>query len=50
MRVVLELAVPRMEDRHAADLGAEMLGVSGDLKKALGHDAKEQTIEQARIV
>jgi hypothetical protein len=39
-----------MEDRHAADLGPEMLGVPGDIEKALGHGAKKQAIEQARIV
>jgi hypothetical protein len=50
VRVVLELATPRMKDRHAADLGAEMLGVAGDIDKALRHGAKEQTIEQAWMV
>jgi hypothetical protein len=50
MRVVLELAAPGMQDRHAANLGAEMFGVAGDIDKALRHGAKEQAIEQARIV
>jgi hypothetical protein len=50
MRVVLELAAPGVEDRHAADLGPEMLGVAGDIEETLRHGAKEQAIEQARIV
>jgi hypothetical protein len=39
-----------MEDRHAANLGAKMLGIAGDIDKALRHGAKEQAIEWARIV
>ncbi len=50
MRVVLELSAPSMEDRHATDLGAQMLGIAGDIQEGLGHGAKEEAIEQARIV
>ena len=49
MRMVLELTAPSMEDGHAADLGTEMLGVAGDIDKALRDGAKEQAIEGARI-
>jgi hypothetical protein len=48
--VMLELAAPGMQDRHATDLGAEMLGVAGDIDKALRDAAKEQAIEGSRIV
>jgi hypothetical protein len=37
---MLELAAPGVEDGHAADLGAEMLGVAGDIEKALRDGAK----------
>lgn len=50
MWVVLELTAPRMEDRHAADVSPEMLGIASDIEKALRHGAKEQAIEWARIV
>jgi hypothetical protein len=39
-----------MEDRHAADVSPEMLGIASDIEKALRHGAKEQAIEWARIV
>jgi hypothetical protein len=39
-----------MQDGHTADLGAKMFGVAGDIDKALRHGAKEQTIEQSRIM
>ena len=47
---VLELTAPRREDRHAADVSPEMLGIASDIEKALRHGAKEQAIEWARIV
>jgi len=49
VRVVLESATPRVEDRHATDLGAQMRGIAGDVQEALGHGAKEQAVERARI-
>jgi hypothetical protein len=50
MRVVLELSAPSVEDGHATDLSAQMLGITRDVQETLGHGAKEQAIEQARIV
>jgi hypothetical protein len=50
MWVVLELPAPSMEDSHATDLGPQMLGITGDVQETLGDGAKEQAIEQARIV
>jgi hypothetical protein len=49
VRVVLEFTAPRVEDGHAPDLGAQMLGIARNVQEALGHGAKEQAIEQARI-
>ena len=50
MRVMLELSAPGMEHGQSADLGAEMLGITGDVLEALRHGAKEQAIEHPLIV
>jgi hypothetical protein len=49
MRVRLKLRSPRVEDRHAPDLGPQVLGIAGDVQETLGDGAKEQPIERARI-
>lgn len=50
MRVVLELLAPGVEHRQAAQLGAEMLGIAGNVQKRLRHATKKQRIEHLRIV
>ena len=36
VRMSLEFLVPGMEDAEEPDLGAEMLGIAGDLAQRLG--------------
>src|SRR5439155_20511266 len=50
MGVMVELLAPGMEHGEPADLCAEMLGVPGDVLKRLGDRAKEEPIEQARVL
>ena len=50
MRVMVQLLAPGVEHGEAADLGPEMLGVPGDVLERLGDRAKEQPIEQARVL
>ena len=50
MRMMVQLLVPGVEHREAPNLRAEMLRVSGDVLECLGDGAKEQPIEQARIL
>ena len=50
MRMMVQLLAPGVEDGEATDLGHEMLGVPGDVLEALRNGAKEQTIEQARVL
>ena len=47
---MVELLAPRVEHSEAANLGPEMLWVPGDVLEGSGHRAKEQTIEQARVL
>jgi hypothetical protein len=39
-----------MEHRQAAEFGSEMLGVAGNVQKALGHGVKQEVIEHASIL
>src|SRR2546423_15202247 len=48
--VMVQLLAPGVEDGEAADLGAEMLRVPGDILERLGDRAKEQPIEEARVL
>jgi hypothetical protein len=50
MRVKVELPAPGMEHRQAAEFGSEVLGVTADVQKALGHGVKQEVIEHARIL
>jgi hypothetical protein len=50
MRVVLELLAPGMEHRQTAEFGPEMLGVTANVQKALGHGMKEERIEHVGIL
>jgi hypothetical protein len=50
MGVKVELLAPGMEHGEPADLCAEMLGVPGDVLKRLGDGAKEEPVEQARVL
>ena len=45
-----QVLTPRMEDAQEADVSPEMLGITGDVLKALGHGVKQQSIEPPRIV
>jgi hypothetical protein len=46
---MLKLPTPRVEDRQPPDFGPQMLGITGDVQQRLGHGAKEQAVEWARI-
>src|SRR5712691_6073107 len=48
--VMVQLLTPGVEDGEAADLGSEMLGVPGDVLERLSDRAKEQPIEEARVL
>jgi len=48
--VMVELLAPGVEDGEAADLGAKMLGGSGDVLERLGDCVKEQPIEEPRVL
>ena len=48
--VMVQLLAPGVEDGEATDLGAEMLGGPGDILERLGDRAKEQPIEEARVL
>ena len=50
MGVMVELLAPGMEHGEPADLCAEMLGVPGDVLKRLRDRAKEEPIEQTRVL
>src|SRR5213593_2839536 len=50
MLMLVQLLAPGVEHGEAADLGPEMLGVPGDVLERLGDRAKEQPIEQARVL
>ena len=50
MLMLVELLAPGMEHGEAADLGPEMRGVPGDVLERLRDGAKEQPIEQARVL
>jgi hypothetical protein len=39
-----------MEHRQETDLGAEMLGVEGNLQKSFGAGAKQQVIEELLVL
>jgi hypothetical protein len=44
--VMLQLLIPGVQDAEEADLGAEMTGISCDLKQRLRARAKQQAIDQ----
>ena len=48
--MVVQLLAPGMQHSEAPNLRAEMLGLLGDVVECLGDGAKEQPIEQARIL
>ena len=50
MGVMVQLLAPGVQHGEAANLRPEMLGVPGDVLERLRHGAKEQTIEQARVL
>jgi hypothetical protein len=47
---MVQLLAPGVEDGEAADLGSEMLGLSGDVLERLGDRVKEQPIEEPRVL
>ena len=50
MGMVVQLLAPGMQHSEAPNLRAEMLGLLGDVLECLGDRAKEQPLEQARIL
>src|SRR5437773_1355231 len=50
MLMLVQLLAPGVEHREAADLRPEMLRVPGDVVEALRDRAKQQTIEQTRVL
>src|SRR2546429_1175377 len=50
MLMLVQLLAPGVEDGEAADLGSEMRGIRGDVLERLGDRAKEQAIEEARVL
>ena len=50
MGMMVELLAPGVQHGEAADLGSEMLRVSSNVLKGLRDGAKEQPIEQARVL
>jgi hypothetical protein len=49
-RVMVQLLAPGVQHGETTDLGPEMLGGPGDVLERLGDGAKEEPLEQARVL
>src|SRR5258708_17485621 len=50
MGMVLEPLVPGVQDTEEADLGAEVLGVAGNLDESLGAAAEQQRVDHFLVL
>jgi hypothetical protein len=50
MRVMMQLLAPGVEHGEAPDLRTEMFGLCGDVLECLADRAKEEPIEQTRVL
>src|SRR5664279_4656933 len=50
MRMMQESLPPGVQNSEKPDLGAQMLGIGGDLQKGLGHRPKQQAINQSLVL
>jgi len=50
MRVMMQLLAPGVEHGEAPDLRTEMFGLCGDVLEGLADRAKEESIEQTRVL
>jgi hypothetical protein len=50
MGMMQQLLIPGMQDAEESNLGAEMFGITGDLKKSFGAGAKQEGVDFALVL